>query len=100
MKPTINLVLLTIGVLSSFHILTAAHQAVGDDDEPEPTPAPGNQGAGLETSSKHDRKSEKYPLWHSFAGEPRKKRGHLIVYRSKKTEQIVDLDVVEDAATK
>ena len=55
MKATINLILLTIGVLSSCDLFTAAHQAVGDDDEPEHTPAPGNQGAGLETSSKHDR---------------------------------------------
>lgn len=35
-------------------------------------------------------------MWHSFLGQEKKKRGHLIVYRNKKTDMIVELDIVED----
>lgn len=50
----------------------------------------------LEPVKKIDKTSAKYGVTHSFAGQERKTRGNLLVFRNKANNKIVELEFVED----
>lgn len=73
-----------------------AHQAVGDDDDGDAYLLNRQAKIELEPVKQIEKTSAKHPVVHSFSGHQRKTRGHLIVFRNKINNQIVDLELVED----
>ena len=81
-------ILVVFSILALVNHSALAHQSVGDDDFDDSTVDLGSQkreSIGLEPIKKIEKSFEKFEVWHSFAGDEKKKRGHLIVYRNNKT---------------